>query len=216
MTIDFDEEKHEYRVNGKKVPSVSEILAPLSGHKYSALNPSVLAAAAARGTAVHEACEALDYGMDPEISPEIAGYIKAYKEFLRDYFPKWEMIEQIVTAYKVYPEQMPPEDCVMYCGTVDRYGLIDGTPSVVDIKTYASMDTDALLTASCQTQLYARAIQGPYAKRYVVHLKKDGTYRLIDLGKFDKECGFNSSANADMLVQHWWQMEEARRARKKK
>ena len=37
----FDEEKHLYYVDGKVVPSVTEILAPLH-RSYGNLNPSVL------------------------------------------------------------------------------------------------------------------------------------------------------------------------------
>lgn len=215
MKIDFDEEKHEYSVGGVKVPSVSEILAPLSADRYRDLNPAVLQQAAARGTAIHEATEALDYDLNPEIMPDIAGYVEAYIAFLRDYFPQWEKVEGRVCAENA-------KNAPIYAGTVDRYGKIDGRPCVVDIKTYASMTTDALIAASCQTQLYRCAIDNNYTslwhdmKRYVLHLKKDGNYRLIDLDKFDDERNFNSYDVAFMLLRVWIAREDARNAKGRK
>lgn len=216
MRVDFNEEKHEYSVGGIKVPSVSEILAPLSADRYRDLNPAVLQQAAARGTAVHEATEALDYDLNPEIMPDIAGYVEAYINFLRDYFPRWEMVEGMVCA------ENAKYNTPIYAGTVDRYGKIDGKPCVVDIKTYASMTTDALIAASCQTQLYRCAIDNYYTslwhdmKRYVLHLKKDGGYRLIDLDKFDDERNFNSYDVAFMLLRVWIAREDARNAKGRK
>ena len=231
MRIDFNEEKHEYSVDGEKVPSVSEILAPISADRYKDINQSVLAQAAARGTAVHEACEAIDYGLDPEIDPSIEGYIRAYYTFLRDYTPKWEMIERII-GYVRYVGDKP-----YYCGTIDRYGMIDGKPCVVDIKTYASLTTDAYISASCQTALYRDAIEshqladgtpdmvkgldaysgdGGIIKRYVLHLKPDGNYRLASLDNFDKEREFRSGAVAWSLVNLYYDKQKAYRKKGKK
>lgn len=220
MQIDFDEEKHEYSVNGVKVPSVSEILAPLSAERYAELNPAMLRSAAARGTAVHEACELIDYGAEPEIEPDIAGYVAAYYDFLQTYKPKWEKIEQIVCAYKYLPFGYPDEDNVLFCGTLDRYGIIDGKPAVLDIKTYASLTTDSLIQASCQTAMYYTAVaeekmEDLIANRYVLHLKKDGSWRLVNLGRFDMERGFDSAVVANELVHLWWELDAARKAKKR-
>ena len=186
LKIDFDEEKHEYTIDGEKIPSVSEIISPLTAERYSELNPYMVRAAAERGKMIHEACEAIDYGLGlPELPPEAEGYVRAYLDFLRDYFPKWEMVEWIVA----YQKDGKP----LYAGTVDRYGYIDGSKSVVDIKTYASLTAESMMTASLQTELYRLAIDSmARMKRYILHLKKDGNYRLVDLDKFDKERGLHS------------------------
>ena len=215
MKIEFDAEKHEYRVNGEKVPSVSDILSPLSAERYEGLNPAVLSAAAARGTAVHEATQMVDYGVEPdEEIPEIEPYMMDYQEFLFDHDVEWEMIEQKVGYYR-YKDEQP-----LFCGTVDRYGKVDGEDAVVDLKTYASLTTDAMLSASCQTMLYKCAIFSEkeldgMAKRYILHLRKDGTYRLVDLDKFDLERGFTSGAVAWRLYDLYHDLAEARETRKK-
>lgn len=209
MKIDFNEEKHEYSCGGVKIPSVSEILAPLSAERYEDLNPWMLKAAAARGTAVHEACELIDYGAEPEEDPEIDGYLLAYQTFLMEHDVDWELVESIVPYYRGLPFDDENGELPIYCGTVDRFGLVDGEPAVLDIKTYASLSTDSQIAASCQTALYRDALystdkdQSKLIKRYVLHLKKDGTYRLVDLNKFDADHGFNGDACAWMLVDLW-------------
>lgn len=218
MKIDFDEEKHEYSVGGIKIPSVSEILAPLSAERYGELNPWMVRAAAARGTAVHEACELIDYGADPEEDAEIDGYLVAYQSFLLDHDVKWSMIERIV-YYNRAENELP-----LYCGTVDRYGLIDGVPTVVDIKTYASLSTDAQLAASCQTALYRDAIEEVASQyiatwvkqgRAILHLRKDGTYRLVDLDEWDNKHGFKSRNTAWMLYGVWANKDAAKKTVKR-
>ena len=219
MKIDFDAEKHEYSVGGVKIPSVSEILAPLSADRYDGLNPWMLKAAAAKGTAVHEATELIDYGIEPEEDSELEPYLLAYQTFLCEHEVEWEMIERIV-----YYKRLPQDEIPLFAGTVDRFGKVNGKYAVVDIKTYASLSTDAMLNASCQTALYAYAIDdmqdGGWQRdaqtyRYVLHLRKDGTYRFVDLNNFDKTRGFNSGAVA------WWcysihnELAEARKNRKR-
>ena len=245
MKIDFNEEKHEYSVNGVKVPSVSEILSPLNADRYGDINPAVLRAAAEKGTAVHEMCEAIDYELDPEeVMPELQGYVDAYYQFLFDHEVEWVMVEQIVACYRGV-EGEPP----IYAGTIDRYGIVDGKAAVVDIKTYASMTTEAQMTASCQTALYRDAIfhsdasvsvgrkagKSPFTitgadidddyivvaplpiafiknnpiHRYILHLKKDGKYRLIDLENFDEKRGWNGPSVAGELLHLYYEKQTA-------
>ena len=227
MKIDFDEEKHEYSYKGEKIPSVSEILSPLSADRYEGMNPWMLQAAAVKGRLVHEYCELIDYGLDPDIEPDYMGYVKAYYDFLMTHKPNWQYIEKIVCSFRGEAKE---KDGIVYAGTLDRYGIIDGKGAVVDIKTYSSLSTDALISASCQTYLYRVALVEPLAdlykgdayyspydtKRYVLHLKKDGKWRLVDLDKFDKERGFNSSATAGSLLHVWWNIHTAREAKGRK
>lgn len=55
IEVDFDETKHVYATpEGVRVPSVSELLRPLTASVYSEVDPEVLRRAAEFGTAVHE------------------------------------------------------------------------------------------------------------------------------------------------------------------
>ena len=212
MKIDFDEEKHKYSVGGIKIPSVSEILAPLSAERYGELNPWMVKAAAQRGTAVHEGTQLIDFDIAPEYDAEIDGYLMAYQMFLLEHDAEWGFIEGTV-GYIRAENELP-----LYCGTIDRYGVVDGIPAVLDIKTYASLSTDSQLAASCQTSLYADALESngfEVTDRLLLHLRKDGTYRLVDLGEWDVKHGFNSRDTAWMLYQVWANKDAAKRTVRK-
>lgn len=180
MTLDFNEENHAYTLDGRPVPSVTEIVGLITARKYADTNAAMMAQAQRRGTEVHELCEMLDCGVEPEeldIAPELVGYINAYLAFLRDYRPEWEYIEK-------------PVYCLDYAGRIDRVGTIDGQAAIVDIKTTASMDRLSRISLLLQLFLYREAFNysvadpGPAVKTLMgVQLKKDGTYTVHDTAK---------------------------------
>lgn len=181
-TVDFDESTHTYQVDGKTIPSVTEILGYVKADSYRKINPSVLDYAASRGKAVHEATEFIDYGEPPEVYPEIAPYVEAYIRFKRDYECEWFGIEQIL--YR--------PGAVGYCGTVDRYGTVDGEWAVLDIKTMASPTKEDYICLCAQTAAYDEAIPDkPPLKHYGLFLRKDGTYRLVDCADYEKKFGIS-------------------------
>lgn len=170
-TITFDETSHAYTVNGKRVPSVTEITSVLTAGKYAESTPA-LAQAQRRGTEVHELCEAIDCGIDPdelEIAPELVGYVNAYLAFLRDYRPEWDFLEKIVY-------------CSDYAGRADRIGRINGQTAILDIKTTSNMDRRAKLALYFQLYGYSRARErmgeNPAGLMAGLQLKKDGKYTL--------------------------------------
>ena len=185
--IDFYEDEHIYLVDGMEVPSVTTILNYMSDVEYSNVNPAVLEQAAKRGRLVHEYTELMDYDALPdEIEGDVVGYLQAYAKFLRDYKPDWKLIEQTV-----YSEELG------YVGTVDRFGVIDGKPCVVDIKTLQSPTKMQKLIVSSQTAAYGVAIaemQGTPTflwNKYALYLGKDGDYNLVDLREYDLKYGYN-------------------------
>ena len=74
----FFEENHRYTVDGEEVPSVSELTRFIAREIYGEIQQTVLDTAAARGTKVHKAAEALDKFGSVEIDDDLSGYIKAY------------------------------------------------------------------------------------------------------------------------------------------
>lgn len=184
--IFFDPESHIYLVDGVEVPSVTEILSPLH-RSYDNINPSVLEYAANRGKAVHEACELIDYGEEPEIDPEIEGYITAYLDFLNIYRPTWTGVERIVYS-----------STHGYIGTLDRIGwLSESEFAVVDIKT-SQPTKDALVSVCLQTMAYSIAFEDEAGvpcgiTRYGLFLKPDGTFRFLDCNEYQAKYKFNAS-----------------------
>lgn len=166
--IQFDEKTHTYTVDGVVLPSVTHICRFLA-YDYKSDKPWLAEAAARRGTAVHEACALIDYGEKPEETPEIAGYLKAYRRFLKDYRPDWELIE--------YPMG---DRNLGYAGTLDRCGtLYDGRSCILDIK------TGLLHGPSLRAQLTAyNELLPPWHTveyLYALKLSHDGTYQLQEV-----------------------------------
>lgn len=173
----YDPEAHAYTVDGRRVPSVTEIAGVLTAAKYAAMNPAILEQAKRRGTEVHELCEMIDCGVDPEeldVAPELVGYVNAYLAFLRDWSPEWLFIEKPVFTYG-------------YAGRADRIGIIDGKNVVVDIKTTANMDRLSKLALIVQLYGYADAWEqmgnAEVNRSFGVQLKRDGTYTLHESDK---------------------------------
>lgn len=182
MTIEFNEEKHIYTVDGKRVPSVTDICSPITADHYGEINSAVLEMAARRGTAVHEATELIDLGTMPEDDPEIDGYVNAYLDFLLDYQPHWEYIEWIGFNKELG-----------YCGTVDRAGKVGEEFWVLDIKTTASPTRENYIATCCQTRAYDLMLQTRWVHaRKILYLRKDGSYRLVDCFEKEQELGLDS------------------------
>lgn len=184
MTISFDEEKHVYTVDGRRIPSVTDICSPITSDHYNSINSAVLEMAARRGTAVHEATQLIDYGELPDDDPEISPYVSAYMDFLLDYKPKWYYVEFIGYC-----------DCFDYefCGTVDRAGRVGDEYWVLDIKTTASPTKENYIATCCQTEAYAIMLgKDAVCKRKILYLRKDGSYRLVDCEEKEQELMLDS------------------------
>ena len=183
--IEFDEKKHQYKVNGKVVPSVTEILEHITAPGYGKVNPSILDEAKERGTAVHELTEEIDLGFPPEyIDPAIEGYALAYLKFLEDYDVEWDYIE-----HQFYEPKMG------FCGTIDRVGKIDGADAVLDIKTTSAPSADQKIAVCIQTAAYASAMCGrgyfhDEYETYALYLHNDGSYELFDCFQYQKDRAF--------------------------
>lgn len=166
--LTFDEATHTYTLCGIRLPSVTEITR-FCVYDYKSDRPWLAEAAARRGTAVHEACALIDYGEEPEETPEIAGYLKAYRRFLADYKPEWKLIEHPIGSI-----------LLGYAGTLDRFGTIDGAPAILDIKTGQLHDAalSAQLTAYAELRQTETFLLPPEPALYALKLSNDGTYIL--------------------------------------
>ena len=167
--ITFDAENHQYYIDGVEVPSVTTVCRFLAYDQKSD-KPWLAREAADRGTRIHAACAMIDYGEEPEEDFETAGYLKAYRRFLKDYRPDWDGIEYIV-------------GCAVLgiAGTIDRFGtLYDGRTCILDIKTGSQLH-DAPLRA--QLTGYQWLLPPHFTAKYLyaLQLSKDGTYHLREV-----------------------------------
>lgn len=167
----FEPVKHEYTVEGVKVPSVSEVTRFLSDQIYSGdVDKNILERAAERGTAVHEASAILDAKGSVEIDESMLGYIESYVSFVKERKPVWFNTEWAVHYDKVF------------AGTLDRYGEIDGKRVIVDLKTTSKITGKHIAVYEAAQNLYRKALEHngyEVDEIYILNLKNDGTYELI-------------------------------------
>ena len=118
--VEYNDSIHEYTLGGIHIPSVSELLKPVTGEFECA--PMY----AERGTAVHNLTELWDTGLYfPELADdELTTYMMAYEDFHDQHEVEVIQLEQIVFNREL-----------MYAGRLDRIWLIDGAEHLTDIKT---------------------------------------------------------------------------------
>jgi hypothetical protein len=78
----LDEKKHQYHYDGKIIPSVSEIMQPLTQPEMDKVPPKRLAEARDRGEAVHKAIQ--QYVLFDYIEPDWKDYVDQFITFLRE------------------------------------------------------------------------------------------------------------------------------------
>jgi hypothetical protein len=170
----FFDDKHQYEVGGEILPSVSEILQPLSRAIYDSIPQYTLEQAADRGKRVHAATENLDRYNEVQVDNDILPYVEAYVKWRKEYDPQWTRIE-----YACYHPEM------MFAGTLDRYGTIRGEQYIVDIKTTSTLHTARETAQLNGYQKLAEANGLKVDKRAILQLKKDGTFKFKPIEEDD-------------------------------
>ena len=169
VDIDFDEEGHIYTLRGMRMPSVTQIMRPMSLMLYSDVSDSALYGAADRGTRAHAQVEAIvKYGVE-EWDEDTEGYIRAFQAFQAAFHKEW-----LGSEYRTYHKVM------RYAGTIDLIADAgaEGAVDVIDIKTTAQFHRKMLET---QLGAYAEALKSWGVKVHGVYglqLLKDGNYRF--------------------------------------
>ena len=169
--ITFDEELHRYIVGGKVLPSVTQIMKPLTEEKYANIDKSVLMKASDRGTRVHKAIEMYEqFGIDTT-DLEIKPYLTQYKIAKR--LEKFEVLENelMMTNFE-------------FCGTLDIVGTLDDKIILVDLKATSQINTDLLEVQLAGYDELARFNGIEPQGYYVLHLtKKNYKFKPISLNE---------------------------------
>lgn len=164
----FYDKGHIYMLEGERIPCVSDLCRFLHREIYKDAPVWQMEAAADRGTTVHKAAEALDRKGCAEISDDYSPYLEAYAAFRKEHEVLWELIE--------YPFYHPE---YRFAGTIDRYGTVDGFKTLLDIKTTYTVYKPLCSASLNLYRLMLEARQKEVEKLLILHLKKDGTYRLM-------------------------------------
>ena len=172
--LQFFDKGHVYMLDGERIPCVSDLCRFLHREIYKDAPLWQLEAAADRGTKVHATTEALDRTGRAEIEDDYLPYLEAYALFRKEHDAQWELIE--------HPDYHPAH---RYAGTIDRYGMVDGFRTLLDIKT-TYRDYKPLCSASLNLYRMMLESRGKDVERLLIlHLKKDGTYKLIKFAADD-------------------------------
>ena len=175
MGIDFifDADRHLYLVQGRPVPSVTQVLhsAGLSA-EYSMVSAEVLDRKRIIGEYVHKATQYLDEGcLDVEtVDPEIQGYLAAYESFLRESGFRPHLVEHRLVG----------RINGMLCGgTIDRTGSLAGKLWIIDLKCIERLYPAFSLQTAGYELLLPKPVVPPFKyDRGVLQLRRDGSYKL--------------------------------------
>jgi hypothetical protein len=188
--IEFDEPTHRYTVDGVVTPSVTQILEAAGISDFSGVPADVLARAAARGTAVHQAAwfDDQDDLDETTLDPAITGYLTAWRKFKADNGVVVKLIEQ-----RIYSP-------LGYVGTFDRLITMAKHGEVMpDLKTGEESPSWRIQLAA-----YLKGFHGPQSpkcRRVAVKLRNNGTYTLHWYEQKDLNRDFNVFAAALAVFQ---------------
>lgn len=163
--LTFEDRTHTYRLDGRVLPSVTQIMAPLRAIEYEGIGETVLHRAADKGTAVHNAIENWIKFEIKDIPSENEGYFDAFMKWWQQYRP-----EVVGSEIRVCNRLM------QYAGTIDLVAYINGELTLVDYKsTYTLSD----MLCAVQIEAYSKALESmgvKVDKKCVLHLKRDGSF----------------------------------------
>lgn len=171
--IHFDAEAHRYSLDGRILPSVTQVLDVLGA--YDGVPESMLKRARRIGQDVHTAIELIEEGTLDDASVEADTW-----EFVTQYSMWRARTRPVVLAC----EGMVFDDVFGFAGTIDLYAMIDGAPWLLDIKTPAQAQRTwplqlwAYLEAARRNGIRARDGQittiDPATRLGVLRLRPDG------------------------------------------
>lgn len=171
--IQFDEATHRYTLDGKPVPSVTQIINEVLGSGFGFIAADHGDWLKQRGRAVHHAAQLIAQGKDFEYDEQIAGQVQALRQWYADVKPVIHRQELMLfsTMYR-------------FAGRPDFLGAVGRVKVVGDFK--GSMDVERL---TLQLGAYSILADDGYNHGIGVEIKPDG-YRmtkLIDLKRARNE-----------------------------
>ena len=181
----FDEPTHTYYLDGVKIPSVSEIIAPLSD--YSNIGKALLENAANYGKAVHKTIELYIKGTldEDNLSEPLKRALAEYQKMVQEYYMRGCEI--------IFCEAMLYDEKLIFAGTLD----IIAEEAIIDIKTRKyNPTTDDLQLAGYEI------LAGGKRNKYILELLPDRPYGLIKV--------INSQAKSMFLymLEYWHKTNE--------
>ena len=162
----FDEERHEYSVDGRKLPGVTSLLSPLVD--FSMVPRETLERARQLGQAVHKMTELYDQDDLDEDS---------LSDELRPFLTGWMRFRTECHFEPLTIERRMHHPLYRYAGTSDRTGVVKGRIAVIDIKKMFVLGAHIGPQLAAYEKLHqSEGLQ--VVDRYALGLRPDGSYRL--------------------------------------
>lgn len=187
----FDEARHEYAVDGRKLPGVTSLLSPLVD--YSAVPKETLERARQLGQAVHRMTELYDNDdLDEDsLSDELRPFLTGWMRFRTECH-----FEPLTIEHRMY------HPVYRYAGTSDRTGVVKGRVAVIDIKKMFVLGPHI----GPQLAAYEKLHQSEgmeVVDRYALGLRPDGSYRLQPFADpLDWQCFLSHLTIRNWKVKH--------------
>jgi len=166
--LTFNDEKHQYFINGRKVPGVTQMIKETLGMSFKASDWHL-----GRGRANHSCYALLAAGKKFECDPMCQGFVDAWKVWAKEHSVKpiaWEI--QVFSAL------------YQFAGCLDLFAEVDGKICIVDYK--------GTLDSRVEWQLGFYALAYPRTKIGLgVELHEDGspaTMKWYKLHRTIQEC----------------------------
>jgi len=176
--IAFDKEAHAYYVDGRRVPSVTQILREwilINGYYVNVLDGTMIHRSKMErsreyGSAFHEALKLyVENDLDEDsLHPDLRAAFEQFKLWYAS-----NDVEPIAIEKPIFNRQL------MYAGTPDLVAKVRGRPAVIEYK------TGSHLMAGPQTAAYANALSHQIYRRYVLYFPRHGYMRQIELDSSD-------------------------------
>ena len=194
--IEFDRETHTYTVDGKVVPCVSEIIAPLGADMDEGDELEfAIERAAERGTVFHRVLERHFRGeeniTEAEVPSEYEPYMEAVRLFLSEHDIQPLFIETALFCQKHG-----------IAGTPDLLCIMDGVLTLLDYKFVAQI---AKAKVKAQLNAYRLGFEEKdiYPDvMYAIQFLKDGTYRLYPVAFDDSGLELCVALRAEKNKKH--------------
>ena len=166
----FHEDSHRYTLDGEVLPSVTQIISPLTALFYGGVDEDLLAARSELGRAVHADTWTDDQGEldDADVHPLVRPYLEAWRRFRRE--------SGCTIAMGEHPLYHP---ALRYAGTCDRVLRWNNEGALVDIKTVARVvpTVHVQVAGGYESLLAAAGHDFNIRRRGALQLRADGSYR---------------------------------------
>ena len=190
--LHFDEATHAYTLEGRRLPSVTQIIEPIRVD-YSFVDRATLEFKRAFGVAVHKAVELDDMGEldDTCLDEAVAARVAAYRKFKAE------------TGAVILAGEQKMHHPLGFAGTLDLHAFLPNVADenwIVDVKTAdTSHPSYGVQTAGYALLLQAAGEPITDLRRGSLHLFSDGTYRLAEY-----KAAADFSAFLGCLSIHQW------------